>query len=200
MHAAHPKNQWYAMQCQASKERMTATVLNTLDNLIVYLPEVQQATSEPARSIALFPGYLFVQTSMDTLERGRIETMPGVVRLITSGDVPVPVPSSVISAIRQYIADINQQGGLVAHAFRPGDAVRITRGPLCGLEALFQGPTTPSARVQILLELMGQFSRVEIDRQLLEPVSHHTNPQPNMSQRRSRGRGRPIRTVRSANQ
>ena len=92
-------------------------------------------------------------------------------------------------------AAVDEQGGLPAHPFKPGDAVRLTRGPLEGMEAIFVGPTTPAERVEILLRFLGrqQLTRVAPDEleAVANPVGIEERPP-----RRTRGRNRPIRSQR----
>lgn len=46
--------------------------------------------------------------------------------------------------------------------------MRVTQGPLQGLEAIFQGPMKPTQRVQVLLEFLGQQQKVNVDVEDLE--------------------------------
>ena len=83
-----------------------------------------------------------------------IKRTPGVVRLVSDGGVPARVPDAVIEDLRR-----RERHGLVQlpelRRFRAGDRVRVTHGPLLGLEGLVAG-TRPSHRVEVLLSLLGR--------------------------------------------
>lgn len=60
--------------------------------------------------------------------------------------------------------------------------------------AIFEGPTTPSQRVQLLLKVLGG-SRMQVDVTALEkaPPDENQAPPPQKRSRRTRGRGRRIK-------
>ncbi len=77
--------------------------------------------------------------------------------------------------------------------------MRLTGGPLCGLEAVFVGPLAPAERVRILLEFMGRLNEVEVEAHLLEPAGNSPLvadlvpvPAPKR-ERRTRGKERGVR-------
>jgi hypothetical protein len=72
--------------------------------------------------------------------------------------------------------------------------VRITNGPFADMLALFEGPTKPVERVVVLLNFLGQASRVRLNATDLEVVTSSVEVKPPKRPRRTRGRGRPIRT------
>src|SRR5215813_2495642 len=78
----------------------------------------------------------------------------GVVRLVMDGAAPARVPDAVIDEIRS-----RERGGLIElpkpPRARPGDAVRILRGPFEGKLAVYAG-MKPRARVEVLLGLLGR--------------------------------------------
>jgi transcriptional antiterminator RfaH len=119
----------------------------------------------------------------------RINATPGVLRLITFGDVPQPIPAEVIEAIRERVDDLNTRYGQPEYLFHPGDAARFKGGPLRGLEAVFVRLMKSSLRARVLMTFLGQLSEVEVEMQDLEPASSKLAPHP---ERRTRGKGRKI--------
>jgi hypothetical protein len=59
------------------------------------------------------------------------------------------------------------------------------------LEAVFLGPMRASERVRVLIEFLGQLREAELDVSALEKSQPDARGK---RQRRTRGRGRPIRT------
>jgi transcriptional antiterminator RfaH len=183
-------SQWYVAHCKLQKEKQAAAALEAHLGLSVYLPEVRRQVHGQVQRAPFFPGYLFVRANLQMVAPSDIHTMPGVLRLVTFGEVPQPVPSVVIEAIRRQVKHLKTQGGLVMHGFRPGDRVRLTEGPLHGLEAIFLGPMKPSERVRVLIEFLGALRNMDVGVEKLERVGGTAASRP---PRRTRGRGRIIR-------
>jgi transcriptional antiterminator RfaH len=101
------------------------------------------------------------------LQWHEIKRTPGVVRLVAEGGVPARVPDAVIAELRR-----RERSGLVQlpepRRFSAGDRVRVTYGPLIGLEGLVAG-TRPSQRVEVLLGLLGR-ARAVLPVAHVEPV------------------------------
>jgi transcriptional antiterminator RfaH len=163
------------------EQRLTAAVL---------LPQVRQRTRGQMRSAPLFPGYLFVELDLEHVEASAVNNTPGVIRLVAFGGVPKPVPGRVIAALQARLAELEAQGGLPQHPFKEGDRVRLKEGPLAGLEAVFVGPMRPAERVRVLLEFLGQEQEALVPVEDLEAAGG-----PGKRPRRTRGKGRPIRTA-----
>jgi len=108
------------------------------------------------------------------------------------------IPDEAVALVRQRLEKITAQGGLPSHGFQLGDELRFASGPLQGLHAVFEGPLTPSERVRVLIQFLGQANRAEVPVSDLEPARETDSKR--WQGRRSRGRGRPIRRdTRSAN-
>ena len=116
-------------------------------------------------------------------------------RVLTYGDQPVPISNEVIDLIRGKLGEIKGKNEWLTATFKPGDRVRIAAGPFRDMVALFEGPTTSSQRVRVLLNILGHANRVEIEVFDLEKVSSNPEPAKPLYPRRTRGRGRPIKHV-----
>ena len=112
--------------------------------------------------------------------------------IVKYGDQPVPVPEEVIVLINQKISKMEFEATAPNLRFNPGDMVRIKDGPFEDLLAIFEGPTTPSARVRVLLSTLNRTIRVRIEADDLEKAPAHAVKAAEKRQRRTRGRGRPI--------
>jgi transcriptional antiterminator RfaH len=149
---------WACAQLEANRERLALHCLS-LRGFEVYLPRLRAKRITPTRKTsvqapALFPGYAFV---LIELQWHAARWSPGILRLVLDGDRPARVSEKVIAELRG-----RERGGLVElpvdPGFRRGDKVRITRGPLSGLEGLVEG-LRPQQRIEILLAVLG---RVEL--------------------------------------
>ena len=189
MTAAESLPQWYVVHTKPTREIMVSGLLEEQLKLTVYLPEVIETRRNKKRRAPLFPSYLFVQASLAEVPTQAINSLPGVLKLVSFGGIPKALPAREIEALRQHLNDLNAQGGLPTHSFRPGDEIRLKDGPLEGLEAVFLGPMTPSQRVRVLLDFLGTQREAEVALDSIERVT----PPPQRG-RRTRGKGRQIRS------
>ena len=173
--------QWYVVHTKPQNEVLASSLLAERLQVTVYLPEVRQQRRGKLQAAPLFPGYLFVQMDSGQTEASAVNAVPGVLRLVAFGGHPQSVPAPVMDALMQRVAAFDQAGGLPQHPFHAGDPVRLTDGPLAGLEAAFVGPMRPSERVRVLLTFLGQLQEVEVPVAMLEAAQRP---------RRTRGKGR----------
>lgn len=180
---------WYVLHAKPRREMLVASLVEDRLHLAAYLPEIVQLSGARSAKAPLFPGYLFVHADLAAIGLTAFHTLPGVIRLVSVGERPQPVPAQEVARLRQRVAEWNAQGGLPQHPFNPGQEVAIISGPLQGLTAVFAGPLHPAQRVRVLLHFLGALSEVEL------PVSEIAAPAPLTHRpRRTRGHGRPIRS------
>ena len=181
---------WYVIHTKPRRELLVTSQLEGMEALTVFLPEVIQHGAGGAQPHPLFPSYLFVQVDLQSSAAGKLIHTPGVIGLVGSERQPTPVAAATIQALQERVQQVNAGGGLLPHTFQVGDLVTLKAGPLQGLDAVFVGPLTPSRRVQILLQFLGQQQQVEVDVRLLEKGNQPPQPQAERRPRRSRGQGR----------
>ncbi|MEQ1884598.1 MAG: transcription termination/antitermination NusG family protein [Bryobacteraceae bacterium] len=123
---------WYALMAKHQHERVLSNALaakgfETLAPTYMARSFWSDRTKEVER--ALFPGYIFCKLGLS----GRIPALdtPGISRIVGFGGRPTPIPDDEIEAIRAAVMSklpIRQWPHL-----KPGDRVRIERGPLKGV-------------------------------------------------------------------
>lgn len=172
---------WYVVHCQAAGEHRAAMALEGLLGLPVFLPELRQRIGDSVRSIALFPGYLFVHVDLYEVGPSRINTIPAVLRLVAFGGFPQAVPESVVAALRERVEQINAE----AEQARPMPPGVAPRSPLHDLEPLFAGAMHSSARVRLLYHFLGRLSAAN--------GTAHDRAPARKRERLTRGKGRRIR-------
>jgi len=91
---------------------------------------------------------------------GKVSTGPGVRRLLMSDGMPALLEPAIVQGIRARLSDA--RGCRRPPPFQPGEAVRITGGPLRELDAIFHRQTAASDRVAILVRLLGRSVEVEV--------------------------------------
>jgi transcriptional antiterminator RfaH len=188
---------WYVLHSKPNAEYQVVGALQGR-GIQTYLPEIETSKARPRRKRRpFFPCYLFVKTDFREMGLSQLRWIPGLRRIVAFDDQPMPVSDEVIDLIRDKLEDVNSTGGWPTHTFQPGDAVRITQGPLQGMLAVFEKPTTPAERVQVLLNFLGQASRLWLPSADLEKVPEATQSRtanPARCSRRTRGGGRRIRS------
>jgi transcriptional antiterminator RfaH len=161
--------QWFAIQARLGAEAVAESNLNALP-VETLLPLVRRPVRHATRAPRmvqrpLFPGYLFARFCAAVLLRA-VKHSRGVVRVVGGSEEPWPVEDAIIEDIRQRIGP---EGCVEMHqrAFRVGDPVCITAGPLTGWSGIFDSELSDAERVVILIETIQQ-GRVVIRRDCLE--------------------------------
>jgi transcription elongation factor/antiterminator RfaH len=186
--------EWFTLHTKPKAEYQVATALQRR-GLEIYLPVIEVPKGSRGRQSApFFPCYLFLKIDFELLSLSLVQGTPGLRRVLTSGDWPVPVSNDIIELIQRKLGAIKANSGPPAHVFEPGDMVRITDGPFRDMLAIFEGPTTPRERVQVLLAILGRTSRVQVALTDLEMV-HHRIEASTPRLRRTRGQGRRIKGI-----
>jgi len=159
---------WFAIHAKPHREDMAAMNIARL-NVEVFLPKVRQErmVCGVPRDVTkpLFPGYLFARFCPATYLH-LIRYARGVLRVVSCGDVPLPVDEAIIREIRSRIGP-DGYVRLEDRSLRPGDRVLVREGPLRGLTGIFERELDDRERVILLLEAIEYQARVVIQRQYL---------------------------------
>ena len=183
---------WYALHTKVNYERKIAHILLQKD-IETFVPVTKFGPAGQERIRPFFPGYLFMHLDLETANPTHWQWTPGVRRIVTYGQEPIPVPEEVIIFIKQKLHELASKKGRRSFDFEPGDIVRIKDGPFEDMVAIFEKETSPEGRVQVLLNALNRSVRLSLTGSDLEKVSKEANGLPTKRPRRTRGRGRPIR-------
>ena len=110
----------------------------------------------------LFPGYLFVNVSLEREFWRPILSTHGVRTLVRCGDQPSPVDARFIGALRAREVD----GAIVRPPvpYQVGQQVRVVAGALRRSSSPRSCPWTwPKDRLTVLLDLLGRPVKVHLD-------------------------------------
>jgi transcription antitermination factor NusG len=112
-----------------------------------------------------FPGYVFTKICLS--ERGRVISVPGVVRILSFNGVPARLDEAEIENIRLC----HRRGAFMESRplFGVGERVRVKSGVLEGLEG-FVSRCKDERRLIGPLSHINQSLAVQVDIDLLEPV------------------------------
>jgi transcription antitermination factor NusG len=155
------EQRWYAAYTCANHEKRVAAEVEArgTENFLPTFSSVRRwKDRRVSLDLPLFPGYVFVRLALR--DRLRILQVPGVVRLIGFGGLPVALPDEQIDALR---LGLGEQLRVTPHPYLVvGRRVRILRGPLKNAEGILVRKKG-LLRVVISLQLIMRSIAVEID-------------------------------------
>lgn len=160
---------WYVLHTKPKRETAVYSYLKT-QGIEVFYPSVKVKPVNPRASTIrpYFPRYLFVHADLDEVGISALQWVPNAIGLVQFDGIAAAVPDSLVITLKKRLEEIKAAGGLALDGLAPGDAVRITQGPLAGYDALFDMRLTGTERVQVLLEMLGRQVRVQVDAGAIE--------------------------------
>ena len=163
---------WFAVHVKRFREAVAASSVAAL-GLEVFLPMIKvESLKEVAIKVGskpLFPSYLFARFNPD-LCLSPVEGSRGVLYVIKSGTLPIPVDDQVVREIQERV----EADGLIRLRHRElkrGDRVSIEEGPFAGMIGRMEAELDDRSRVAILLDTLWH-ARVLIEKRWVkaEPV------------------------------
>jgi transcriptional antiterminator RfaH len=151
---------WYVVYSKPHKEEQAQFHLR-MKGLDVFFPRLDliRVAEKRKRIIPLFPNYLFVRLHLPT-EFHYVIWSPGVKRIVSFGDRPIPLDDDVVTFLQQQT---DSEGLIKARSqLRQGQEVEIRGGPFDGLVAIIQDPPDAKGRVKILLKLLSRQISVKL--------------------------------------
>ena len=107
----------------------------------------------------VFPGYIFISFDVGHHQWRRINGTCGIARLVTAGELPVPLAPGVAETLLLSI----DKGGVLT--YRPrlnvGDGVRLLAGPLADRLGVLER-LDGKGRISLLLDFLGSKVRVSV--------------------------------------
>ena len=120
-------------------------------------------------NVPMFPGYLFVRDRMDKHAYIAMLKVRGLVRILEQGWTRLTaIPDDEVSSIERVM---NAGVPMFPHALHEGDRVRVTDGPLKGVEGVFIKDRPDTGRLIVSVGLLGRGVAVDVDCTDLEPCS-----------------------------
>ncbi len=166
---------WYCVKAQPKRENIAYGQLITLPDVEAFFPRVRygRTSARGPRTVveALFPGYLFAKFSPARRIRA-VRYARGVSYIVRQGQEFAPVSESILAALRSLAA--TQILELPPEPWKLGEEVRVIAGIFRGATGKVAGLVPARQRVQVLLELLGRESRIDLPLDNLE--MRHAHP------------------------
>ena len=160
---------WYVAKTRARKEWLVETYLTEKLGVEVFLPLIRHPAGRKDGWEPLFPTYIFCLVNPQSADWPEIRWARGLSYFLGAGPELFPVSDELIAHLKQRVSWWNE-GGYVPH-FALGEQVMVTSGPFSGLEAIFQRYVPARQRCQVLLEVLGRLTRVEVPTEVLKGKS-----------------------------
>lgn len=158
------KKAWYCARTKPKHEHIAAANLSRNLGLEVFNPRLRMERATRRGVVRatepLFPCYVFVQCFNSAWNDIRYIT--GVSSLVQFGDRIPSVPDSVIQELRECFDA--QESLAVEDRLFPGAEVSVAEGAFCGFQAIVLRSLPAKRRVQVLLDILGRPTLVELDR------------------------------------
>ena len=159
---------WFALYTKPHREYAVRDYL-TGQKVEAYLPEVRTKSQRRDRrgKRPFFPHYLFARLDIDDGIMAKIPWTPGLRQIVSFGGEPAPISDEVVAHIRRKLATLLDTA--TEELFAKGDVVRIPRGPLEGIDAVFDRRLSPEGRVRVFLRCVDRLMAAELDVDDLTP-------------------------------
>lgn len=164
------ENKWIVLQVRGGREELCSLALSR-KGYEQFLPLCRfdsplKSRSARYRARPLFPGYVFCRFSCKAT--GLLVTTPGLIRIMAYGGVPCQISDDEIS----NISLLTQTGRPVSKAsyIQVGERVRVTTGPLTGLEGVIVDIRN-SKRLIVSISAIYRSISVEVNGEAVVPVS-----------------------------
>jgi transcription antitermination factor NusG len=152
---------WYALYTRANHGKRVAAQLHVraVEHFLPLYSSVRRWKDRRVTlDLPLFPGYVFVRLVLR--DRLRVLQIPGAVRLIAFNGLPSALPDTEMEIMRSGLC---QRLRAEPHPFLTvGRRVRITGGPLAGLEGILKRKKK-SPCVVVSLDLIQRSVAVDVD-------------------------------------
>jgi transcription antitermination factor NusG len=159
---------WYALHVASRCEKAVATGL-ALRGYSEFLPLFRSRRRWSDRfqdvDLPLFPGYVFCR--LDVNHRLPVLVIPGVVRIVGLGKMPIPVDMSEIAAVQTVV-----NSGLLTQPWpflKTGETVTIEEGPLRNVTGILT-EINGSEQLILSITLLQRSLAVAIPRRSIRPA------------------------------
>jgi len=156
---------WYCARTKPKREHIAAANLRKNLSLEVFLPRlrIERATQRgPVQVIeALFPCYVFVRCVIEE-KINEIKYTNGISSLVRFGlEIPKVADLTIEELQKCFEAE---EPMTVENHLLPGDEVAVANGAFAGMSAYVLRNLPARQRVQVLLDILGRPTPVEVDR------------------------------------
>jgi transcriptional antiterminator RfaH len=166
---------WHLLYTKPHKEPLVHAQLDDR-GYEVFFPYVQRdrGYNRGVRLEPIFPQYLFVNVDLISAEANGLRSLPGMRTIVDFGGQPAVIPDAVVHDLRGRLETYGDKILRKSESlFTPGQHVEVTDGPFIGFDAVYQRSLSGGQRVQILLDMMGSWTRMQLSVDRIKAVDRH---------------------------
>ena len=160
-----PETFWYCARTKPKHEHIAAANIQTNLGMEVFNPRIriERVTRRGVvkRVEPLFPCYVFVNANLGRLNE--IRYVAGVSTIVHFGQQVPSVPQSVIEELKLCFQE--EELLSVEDRIDPGAEITVADGAFSGFQAIVLRVLPARQRVQVLLDILGRQTLVEVGRQ-----------------------------------
>jgi transcriptional antiterminator NusG len=165
--------QWRALWTHSNAEQLVhdQLIAKKFDSFLPMIPVwSRRGGAQHLIRKPMFPGYLFLRHALDKASYIEVMKANGMARILGERwDRPAVVADEEVEGIRQVL-DTGMP--ILPHAYlREGHRVRITRGPLTGVEGVLVHHKLHKGLLVVSVELLQRSVAVEVDCVFVAPVA-----------------------------
>ena len=131
-----------------------------------YLPTLKdrgKGSPHQGQGRPFFSCYLFAHLDLSTVALSSVNWSPGVNRVVSFGGQPAIVPDEVLQWLQQRLAHVDSRDYYRGLPLHPGDRLRVTRGPLKGMDAIFDQRLSSGDRARVFVDILGRLTACQMD-------------------------------------
>ena len=168
---------WFCLRSQPKHEHIASANLKRLSGVEVFCPRLRSRKLTRRGPVwmteSLFPNYLFARFQFH-MQLDLVKYTPGVSHVIHFADRYPTVSDAVIQELRQAFG--NDEVQIAEECPSEGDNVIIADHAFFGMEAVVLRVMPARERVQVLIDMLGRTTTIELRLGLVVPASQ---PLPN---------------------
>ncbi len=165
-----PAPAWYVIHSRSRHEGQVETRLRKM-GVEIFLPRVTVPSRRRDRrlliEVPLFPGYLFMHSSLESGIFQEVVKIPGVVRILGNNGQKIPVPSETVESIRNIVE--SNRPYYSWPFLKEGGQVQIVDGPLAGTVGIILQRREKKRRLVVSVELFCRSMAVELADEMVHP-------------------------------
>lgn len=163
---------WFALYVQVNHEK---EVVKRLEEKAItsLLPLTECWSKRRDRrkkiTVPIFPGYVFVNTVLDSYTHVHVLRTPGAVSIIRNSEGPLSIPEYQIDSLKRLMF-LNE--AISIHPYlKEGDWVQVVRGPLTGCTGILLRQDHKKGRLVVSIDIVRQAVSVELNSEDLKPLA-----------------------------
>jgi transcriptional antiterminator NusG len=172
LHLGELNLQWYALFVKTGEEERMRQYLDMLlpdENRKILIPKRKLLERRQGKVYecvrTLLPGYVLIKANMDIDFYYNLKKMPNLLRILKDDQEPLSIQEHEIAVILA----LTSQGDVIGFSeiYKEGDAIRVTKGPLVGLEGIIESYDHRKKRIKIRLNISGLTKKVDLGAEMI---------------------------------